>query len=228
MTPPKSFRHKQRSYGRPKASRDQSRIFLIVTEGKKSEPNYLKSLCKHLDLAPPSVTVTHPDATDPLTLTKEAMRQRAKQAKAKKDGLGEEYDEVWVVYDLEGVHDERRKLDRQARALPKARGIRFAVSESCFEFWLLLHHKLTTTSFENCRAVVKRLKRNWRDYEKGLSPRAEFIEKTPTAVANSEKCRKHHRDSGGDGNPSTEMDFLVRSLNEATNEERQLKLPPKS
>jgi hypothetical protein len=39
--------------------------FLIVTEGKKTEPNYLEALRKRLELSAAEVVIEHPDGTDP-------------------------------------------------------------------------------------------------------------------------------------------------------------------
>src|SRR3990167_3506388 len=50
--------------------------FLIVTEGLKTEPNYLKALCNRLQLAPADVDIDHPDGTDPVTLTRRAIELR--------------------------------------------------------------------------------------------------------------------------------------------------------
>ena len=55
-----------------------------------------------------------------------------------------------------------------------------------------------------------------------ISP--EFLEKLPIAVKNAKRCRDHHETSAGDGNPSTQMDILVRSLNAATRAHHQFKL----
>jgi hypothetical protein len=46
------------------------------------------------------------------------------------------YDEVWCVLDV----DEHPKL-HEARQLANARGIELAISNPCFELWLLLHFR---------------------------------------------------------------------------------------
>jgi len=98
-------------------------------------------------------------------------------------------------------------------ALKEAAGIKFAFSDPCFEFWLLLHEEFTTAPFADCGQVIQRLEVHWRNYSKGLSPTPEFLEKIPAAVLNAERCRKHHETSGGDWNPSTQVDILARHLN---------------
>jgi len=44
------------------------KMILIVTEGKKTEPNYLKALRKRFQLAAADIEIVHPDGTDPITL----------------------------------------------------------------------------------------------------------------------------------------------------------------
>lgn len=50
--------------------------FLIVTEGLKTEPNYLELLRKRLHLAAADVEIVHPNGTDPVTLTERAIELR--------------------------------------------------------------------------------------------------------------------------------------------------------
>jgi hypothetical protein len=193
------------------------KAFLIVTEGEKTEPNYLKKLRDRLQLSMADVVIVHPEGTDPLTLTRRAIELRdAREREAKKDLKKIPYDEVWVVFDLEKPHDERRKLADEARKLKGVKKIKFADSDPCFEYWLLLHEEYTTAPFTDCDEVTRRLRRSWSEYAKGHTPSSEFLEKIPTAVVRAERCREHHKTSNGDGNPSTLMDILIRSLNAAT------------
>jgi len=200
------------------------KAFLIVTEGKKTEPNYFRALRNRLQLAAADVEILHPNGTDPLTLTRAAIDLWDKRKKQAKKGFNIAYDEVWVVFDLEKPHDERRKLAAEAMKMKGAAAIKFAFSDPSFEFWLLLHEEYTTAPLEDCDQVIKRLDAFWKNYAKGLSPTLEFLEKIPIAVVHSERCREHHKTSGGDGNPSTMVDILVRQLNSATRSHCQFKL----
>jgi hypothetical protein len=92
---------------------------------------------------------------------------------------------------------------------------------------LLLHEEYTTAPFLSSKAVEKRLKTHWKDYEKNIDVPTTFIEKVPIAVKHSERCRKHHaKDSKSKGNPSTDMDLLIRSLNDAAHETRRFRWIP--
>jgi len=176
-------------------------------------------------LALTDVEIVHPEGTDPITLTKRAIELRDERKKeAKKNPTKVAYDEVWVIFDLEKPHDERRELAKNAKSLKGVSGIQFASSDPCFEYWLLLHEEYTTSPFIDCSQVIKRLKRYWKDYSKGESPSKEFLDKIPIAVTNAKHCREHHKTSGGIGNPSTDVDYIVRSLNGATRKHYQFKL----
>jgi hypothetical protein len=198
-------RNKSFSHDRASSKRERTRVpssgkaFLIVTEGGKTEPNYLFKLRDRLKLLVADVEIVHPEGTDPITLTKRAieLRDRRKE-EARRNPTKVAYDEVWVIFDLEKPHDERRELAKQAKNLKGASKIRFAISDP--------------------------LKQHWKDYSKGQSPSSEFLEKIPKAVTNAMKCREYHKTSGGDGNPSTEVDNIVRSMNEATRPHFQFKL----
>jgi hypothetical protein len=192
------------------------KAFLVVTEGEKTEPQYLKALCQRLQLGAADVEIVHPDGTDPLTLTRRAMELRDARRREAKKGLAVAYDEVWVVFDLEKPHGERRRQAAEARAFSGVGDIQFAVSNPAFEFWLLLHGKFTTRSFLDADAVIEPLKDHWADYSKGQAPSQAFLERIRDAVPRAQRCREHHETTGGDGNPSTDVDRLARSLNSAT------------
>jgi hypothetical protein len=202
------------------------KIILIVTEGKKTEPVYLGALRRRFNLAATDIVIVHPNGTDPLTLTLKAIELRDERKKQAKKGTTVAYDEVWVVFDLERTHDERRTLAVKAQALPEAKGISFALSDPCFEYWLLLHEEYTTALFEDCAAVMKRLKKHWKGYTKEQEPAPEFLNKLPAAVKNAMRCRAYHL-AGGGNNPSTDVDLLVRSLNGATRKHLQYDLTSK-
>jgi RloB-like protein len=151
--------------------------FLIVTEGLKTEPNYLELLRKRLHLAAADVEIVHPNGTDPVTLTERAIKLRDLRRKQARRNLAIEYDEVWVVFDLEKPRDQRRQLAVRAQTLKGVRGIKFAASDPAFEYWLLLHEHYTTAPFSDCDALISRLKQFWTNYDKGRSPSPEFLEK---------------------------------------------------
>ncbi len=225
MSKKRAFARGPSAYRRGKPQFPSSgKAFLIVTEGEKTEPNYFKVLRDRLQINAAEVEIVHPAGTDPITLTKKAIELREARRKLAKKGFAIAYDEVWVAFDLEKPHDERRRLAEQAMGMKQAAEIRFAISDPCFEFWLLLHGEYTTSPFVDCDSVVKRLEKHWPAYSKGQPPSQPFLGKLPVAMTNAQRCREHHRSNEGDGNPSTKVDVLVKNLNAATRGHLQFQL----
>jgi len=224
MSGGRSFKRGPAAYRRGKPKFPPSgKTFLIVTEGSNTEPNYLRVLRDRLQLNAAEVIVVHPNGTDPITLTKKAIELRDERKNQAKKGSVIAFDEVWVVFDLEQTHSQRRALAVQAMAMKGAKGIQSAVSDPCFEYWLLLHFEYSTSPCPDCASVTKLLKSHYPNYDKGQVHHA-LIESLPVAVRNAQNIRKHHERAGGDGNPATCVDLLAMSLNAATRVHLQFQL----
>jgi hypothetical protein len=190
------------------------KVILIVTEGEKTEPCYLKGLRNHLKLSAAEIEVV-PAAFDALSIVNRAIELRTARNKKVRQSCAVPYDYVWAVFDTERADTNPRLNDAIQKA--HAQKILIALSNPCFEFWLLLHEEYTTAPFLNCAEVIRRIKAHYLpDYEKANIQIDRFIPKIPDAVRNSNQCREHHRSAGSDGNPSTDVDLLVREMNEAT------------
>lgn len=187
--------------------------FLIVTEGEKTELIYFQALRDRLKLSNVQVEIVHPPATDPLSLVQHAIEMEQERKRATRKGQGVPFDQIWVVFDLEKEHDERRKIAAKAQELAQGKRIYFAESLPCFEFWLLLHWKQSVKPYEDCKAVSVELISHCSDYTKGMQNASEFIILIETAVKNARDCRRHNEDCGSE-NPSTDVDKLVTKLNE--------------
>ena len=220
----RSFNRNVKSYQRDKPQQQATgQTFLIVTEGEKTEPHYLKALRDQLQLKSADVEIVYPKGTDPLSLAQRANALRETRKKKAKNGFSAEYDEVWVVFDLETVNHPHRKKAEQAQSSKEFSGIDFASTDPSFEYWLLLHEVYTTSNFADSAAVEKRFKSIHADYTKGSwKPTQAFLLKLPTAIIHAERCRQFHEESGGDGNPSTCVDKLARHLNKAANQRHRI------
>lgn len=110
---------------------------LNLQESQKTEPDYIRGLQKwcrnHL-----VEVVIFPERGVPLTLVTLAKEQfadaRANAKRQRDDFLA--YDQVWCVFDV----DEHPKLT-EAIDMARANGIELAISNPCFELWLLLHFR---------------------------------------------------------------------------------------
>lgn len=112
-------------------------LILVVTEGKVTEPQYLSGLVRACRNPRVRVEVSGEHGV-PRTLVEHAKDRKlraAREAKSKHDD-NLAYDEVWCVFDI----DEHPNV-AEARNMAAANGIELAVSNPCFEFWLVLHFR---------------------------------------------------------------------------------------
>jgi hypothetical protein len=122
-----------------------------------------------------------------------------------------EFDEVWCVTDVDHYEREGSKvtaaLALAAAGEPK---INVAVSNPCFEFWLLLHHEDCSAHCADCGAVLRRL-RNWVPaYDKARLVFRDYAGGVQRAVAQARALDP----TGADHvrNPSTGVWRLVTAL----------------
>lgn len=117
--------------GRPKGVRQERKRLLIVTEGEETEPQYFEGLARFARATGVDVYAAKVIGLgcDPLTLVRQAVRRRA-------DAGEDAYHEVWCVCDV----DEHDKLPS---AIVEARRekINLAITNPCFELWLLWHYR---------------------------------------------------------------------------------------
>lgn len=171
--------------------REERTQVLVVCGGVATEPAYFRGLKK--DRRNPAVkVVVEAKGVDPVSLIRFAAQKR--------DILG--CDEVWCVVDV----DEFDVAEAAAAAGKK--GVNLAISNPCFEYWLLLHFELCTaplTCYDDARRkLVKHVPR----YAKSGLCFTDFASGVDDAVARAQgRCEvvgtEHTR------NPSTGVWALV-------------------
>ena len=125
-----SRRHKRRparSLNRRTGTRRENRKLLVVTEGK-TEKEYLEGLMQ--SLRPDGMQVTPIDVVDGRGEPSKVL----KTAKARCHSHANDYDEVWLLLDV----DQHAKLTPVLRET-RQENFSAAVSNPCFEVWLLWH-----------------------------------------------------------------------------------------
>lgn len=204
--------------------------FLIVTEGTVTEPIYFDLLLRDLQLSVVRIKVQPGDASDPRHVINTAAREaKAQVRKYKKGVLGiyepAKFNHVWAVVDTDVA--VRKGFWNDVQQLAAARKVTLAHSTPCFEFWLLLHLVGFTTRADlvDGAAAKSAVKHAFgRDYstneETAKEAIATFFSKWPEAVGHAEKVRRHHQGAATHqpANPSTEVDRLVRALNDSAPE----------
>lgn len=118
--------------GRKKQTRAKRKRHLIVSNGRVTETEYFNFLINEMDVRG-SVRYRHIDG-DPLKVVKQVSRELESDKKAGKAGEIEELSSAWIVVDS----DEFRNLAKAEREA-MTKGIKLAISNPCFEVWLIDH-----------------------------------------------------------------------------------------
>ena len=195
------------SPGRPGAKREPYDRVLIVCEGKKTEPSYFGELVDHYRLSTANIMVVG-SGSDPHTVVRKAkeLQEREKQQ-------GEQYDEVYCVFD----RDEHPAFGNASRDATD-NDLKLARSWPCFEFWLLLHFVCSRSPYTSeggrspCDNCIRDLRTHLPGYEKAtpgwfqqLEDRLEDAKRNAGhAITDAERT--------SEPNPSTEVHELVGYL----------------
>ena len=222
MSPHKGFISKNaharsmRNLGRPRPHRTPRCTILIICEGKKTEPQYFRSLRCELRLSSIEVEVCGGECgTDPVSLVTYARDRRQEQERLFRRGEAARYDEVWCVLDTESYRQvgPRKLFDAMKMACDNA--INMAVSNPCFEYWLILHFEKTGQALHNSKGAVARLKKHLRDYSKGTDVFNRVYPHTNEAIQwAGDILRSQWQDVANPAlrDPSTQVHLLVQQL----------------
>ncbi len=201
----------RRSFRRRQPSLQPNDRVLIVCEGAKTEPNYFDSLWRSLRVSTIDVEIV-PKGAVPITVVDEAVSRDRKNRRQSGKGGDIRYDKVWCVFDVEIPHENQSLL--QALDMAKANGISVALSNPCFEYWILLHFERTGYSFNNCADVIRRLGNSIPNYKKGGDIYQRIKGMTDTAIQNAKSIEKQYplEDPLVERNPYTQVYQLVEYL----------------
>lgn len=198
---------------RKTGKRESYDVVLIVCEGEKTEPNYLKGLKRALDLGNANVKVLEDGhRNDPVGIVQCAI-----------DSYEEEslYDRIYCVFDRDGHARYSEAIDLATHHHLASEGKLFAItSVPCFEVWLLLHFEYTTQGFVKsgnrsaCDQIVRALKDNnhIKSYVKNYPNIFDLLnDRTDTAIKHAKRLTRYNAQTASD-NPSTKMHELVEYL----------------
>jgi hypothetical protein len=161
-----------------------------------------------------SVTVLKGKGGSAIDVVEQAITEREKAV-----ARGEDFDEVWCVFDVEQAGQRQQVIEARKRA--DEHHIRLAISNPSFEVWLLAHFVRTKRSFADCAAVIKELNRHWRqqferDYEKNDEQLyVRLAGQTRTAIDYARTVREQDWDSSSDiveCNSATEVYQIIARL----------------
>lgn len=186
---------------------------LIVCEGAKTEPNYLKEIRDTYRLSTANIDICGGECgSDPLSVVNYAI---------KKFRADPDYERVYCVIDRDKHTTFDAAIDKLCQT-KLGKGIVFTAITSvpCFEFWLLLHFVYTTRQFcapgnaSNCVLVIAELNKKQRipGYSKGARNIFTLTRKMlPDAIKHAKQLQQYNQASGA-SHPSTNMHELIEYL----------------
>ena len=180
---------------------------LIVCEGKKTEPTYLRDLVDRYRLSTVNVVIVG-IGSEPRRVV-----ATAKTLEKEERRLGDSYDVVYCVFDRD-QHAHFKLASQEARDA----SLNLARSWPCFEYWLVLHfvyHRRpydrsgSRSAAQNC---VRDLKRHLHGYTKDMAGVYDDLEdRLETAKSHAERALSDAVATERP-NPSTEVHLLVAYL----------------
>ncbi|HEX6507158.1 MAG TPA: RloB family protein [Chloroflexota bacterium] len=186
------------------------KTLLVFCEGERTEPEYLQALKRQpfvRDVAAVDLHIENrrqgavPMAL--VTLAAEA-RDRAIDEEA-------EIDEFWCVFDVEWPRNHPKL--KEAIDLARRNEIQVAISNPCFELWLILHFREQGGWLNNQQASkIRRQLDGSRGKE--LNP-AKYMPLVKDAAQRAAKMEELHRRNGArfpDDNPSSGMHRLLAAI----------------
>ncbi|MFD7065985.1 RloB family protein [Streptomyces sp. NPDC059913] len=191
--------------------RPEQRRFLIYCEGERTEVQYFRGLKAELRTLPLAICLGK-EHGEPKSLVRAAIEHK-KRAPHSPDDRYTAYDEVWCVIDVEAPVPHEGLAE--ALDLARRNGVEVALTNPCFELWLLLHFQDVSgyrTSADAQRALEKlgtcgyAAGRKHLAYE-SLSGRHAGAEERAAAL--------RRRAKGYTDNPWTDVDRLVGLLRAA-------------
>jgi len=150
---------RRRKLSRPLGKRRYKKLFIIATEGMKTEPRYFALFYKRQPVIKVKCLRGKTESSPPQVLRrmKEYLRQESLKIT----------DEAWLVVDKDQWTDEQ--LQELLRWSQSKSNYGFTLSNPKFEYWLLLHFE-DGTGVSNSNVCSERLRRYLPNYDKDIAP----------------------------------------------------------
>ncbi|MEO5327849.1 MAG: RloB family protein [Magnetococcus sp. THC-1_WYH] len=207
------------SLARRKANLTEQARVLIVCEGEKTEPLYLKSLINHLGLTTAMVIICANGQSAPISVVNFGINEFNRSP---------DFEHVFFVFDRDDHKSYQVALQKiegfRAKKITKGKNVQAITSVPCFEIWFLLHFHNSTKSWVSnstksaCTQLISTLKKEagFVDYEKGtkgyfnvLKDHLEAARKNAAILLKQNLANGEERHTG---NPSTLMHELISCL----------------
>ena len=136
--------------------------------------------------------------------------------------LVEVFDDIFIVIDLDRIITNQKELQKYKRMKAKYESkpeIQFIESMPCFEFWYLLHNKLTSKLFYKCNESIKELEKCeiFKNYSKTKNYYSIIKALQKTAIINAKNVEKSHNSNSNKLHPKTDVYQIIEKLLVKTN-----------
>lgn len=185
---------------------DQRSRFVILCEGELTEPHYLKAFARLPNVRAVATLDIRGLGYEPRRLVEEAREVRRQEGR---QGSGST--QYWCVFDVEAPKQHHRLLE--AVQMAHDNDIHVAVSNPCFELWLLLHYVDRESWLDNgaCRTL-----RHKQDGSQGKSlDSAVYMQRLTEAMQRSRRLEVLHERAGRElpnNNPSSSVHRLLQAI----------------
>jgi hypothetical protein len=179
-----------------------------VCEGKVTEPAYFRGI-RRAERGIIELEIVQGGVPKKVVERAVEMKMAAERNARLRQDVNLQYDHVWCVFDV----DEHR-LIAEASQQARENSIDLAVSNPCFELWLLLHFRDQTAHIEG-EAVQRLCREHMPGYQK--TPPCDALRPYQTeAIERATKLEKRQaaRNNSG-GNPSTGIHRLIQQIQAA-------------
>ncbi len=196
---------KRRSLKRRTETTAVRTTFRIYTEGTATEPEYIdsfKRLPEFAEAVSVDITIGEAGAT-PMRLVEKACADK------RRDDL--DIDFYWCVFDVE--HPMPHPYLDRARNMARDNKVNLAISNPCFELWLILHHRSYTAHLSTDAAISLRRQLDGAD-GKHFDSRT-YMDLRHEAVRRARSLRRKHLNDGTrfpEDNPSSSFDELLTQI----------------
>lgn len=211
-------------------------VFHIFCEGEKTEPYYIQhyldkhcgsysKLCELKVCRDSYLLMEETSKNTPVQLVETAVEKKRKCPPI---------DVFWVVYDRESVNKYSDALHQQAYDRACGSDVHIALSNVCFEQWLLLHRVYSTKAYNSYDDLYEHseLKKRFPGYKKGDSSTYSVTEEEVRAArrnavkinANSRAAAERENELPFRLNPYTDMHLLLDSVDAFLQREKEYRL----
>lgn len=166
----------RRKFRRPLGERRYKKLFLLATEGVKTELIYFSRFVDEASVVRVQCLRGSHGSSPPQVLSRMNQALKREQIQA--------YDEAWLVVDKDQWTNPQ--LEQLHRWSLKSPNYGFALSNPKFEYWLLLHFE-DGNGVGSSRDCVERIRRWIAGYDKAVDARKFSVEQIKTAIARAKQ-----------------------------------------